>query len=145
MSFGNADLNVSLRVFGASPHKNSTVLFPLRYAVSVAAFNNAGAGPFSMPLFQDTREGARMDIECISLSFTLIDLGIELHLVPAFDSGPGTVPNSNTGHVIGFKERFHSQTRTPEEGPNSVECGAVTSSALRVSWQPIPPHKQAGR
>ena len=32
----------------------------------------------------------------------------------------------------------------PEEGPSSVECGGVTSSALRVSWQPIPPHKQAG-
>lgn len=32
----------------------------------------------------------------------------------------------------------------PEEGPSSVECGGVTSTALRVSWQPIPPHKQAG-
>ncbi|CAH0598254.1 unnamed protein product [Chrysodeixis includens] len=62
----------------------------VRYAVSIAAFNSAGAGPFSVPLFQDTREGA------------------------------------------------------PEEGPSSVECGGVTSTALRVSWQPIPPHKQAG-
>ncbi|KAF9423658.1 hypothetical protein HW555_000984 [Spodoptera exigua] len=62
----------------------------VRYAVSVAAFNSAGSGPFSIPLFQDTREGA------------------------------------------------------PEEGPSSVECGGVTSTALRVSWQPIPPHKQAG-
>lgn len=32
----------------------------------------------------------------------------------------------------------------PEEGPSSVECSGVTSTALRVSWQPIPPHKQAG-
>ncbi|CAH2058075.1 unnamed protein product, partial [Iphiclides podalirius] len=62
----------------------------VRYAVSIAAFNGAGAGPFSIALFQDTREGA------------------------------------------------------PEEGPSSVECGGVTSTALRVSWQPIPPHRQAG-
>ncbi|XP_049880957.1 Down syndrome cell adhesion molecule-like protein Dscam2 [Pectinophora gossypiella] len=62
----------------------------VRYSVSIAAFNGAGTGPFSIPLFQDTREGA------------------------------------------------------PEEGPSSVECGGVTSTALRVSWQPIPPHKQAG-
>ncbi|XP_047519223.1 Down syndrome cell adhesion molecule-like protein Dscam2 [Pieris napi] len=62
----------------------------VRYAVSVAAFNSAGNGPFSIALFEDTREGA------------------------------------------------------PEEGPTSVECGGVTSTALRVSWQPIPHHKQAG-
>ncbi|CAG4944890.1 unnamed protein product, partial [Parnassius apollo] len=62
----------------------------VRYAVSIAAFNGAGAGPFSIPLFQDTREGA------------------------------------------------------PEEGPSSVECSGVTSTALRISWQPIPPHRQAG-
>ncbi|XP_026316076.1 Down syndrome cell adhesion molecule-like protein Dscam2 [Hyposmocoma kahamanoa] len=68
----------------------SGLLKGVRYAVSIAAFNNAGTGPFSIPLFQDTREGA------------------------------------------------------PEEGPSSVECGGVTSTALRVSWQPIPPHKQAG-
>ncbi|CAH0714939.1 unnamed protein product, partial [Brenthis ino] len=74
--------------------KQETVITGLlkgvRYSVSIAAFNSAGNGPFSIPLFQDTREGA------------------------------------------------------PEEGPTSVECGGVTSTALRVSWQPIPPHKQAG-
>ncbi|KAJ2944823.1 hypothetical protein O0L34_g1715 [Tuta absoluta] len=74
--------------------KQETVITGLlkgvRYSVSVAAFNGAGTGPFSIPMFQDTREGA------------------------------------------------------PEEGPSSVECGGVTSTALRVSWQPIPPHKQAG-
>ncbi|XP_053620257.1 cell adhesion molecule Dscam2-like [Plodia interpunctella] len=74
--------------------KQETVITGLlkgvRYAVSVSAFNSAGIGPFSIPLFQDTREGA------------------------------------------------------PEEGPSSVECGGVTSTALRISWQPIPPHKQAG-
>ncbi|XP_028035363.1 Down syndrome cell adhesion molecule-like protein Dscam2 [Bombyx mandarina] len=68
----------------------SGLLKGVRYAVSIAAYNNAGTGPFSVPLFQDTREGA------------------------------------------------------PEDGPTSVECGGVTSTALRVSWQPIPPHKQAG-
>ncbi|CAG9792423.1 unnamed protein product [Diatraea saccharalis] len=74
--------------------KQETVITGLlkgvRYAVSIAAFNSAGMGPFSIPLFQDTREGA------------------------------------------------------PEEGPSAVECNGVTSTALRVSWQPIPPHKQAG-
>ncbi|XP_063834012.1 cell adhesion molecule Dscam1-like [Ostrinia nubilalis] len=74
--------------------KQETVITGLlkgvRYAVSIAAFNGAGSGPYSIPLFQDTREGA------------------------------------------------------PEEAPSSVECGGVTSSALRVSWQPIPPHRQAG-
>ncbi|KAL0810846.1 hypothetical protein ABMA28_010156 [Loxostege sticticalis] len=74
--------------------KQETVITGLlkgvRYAVSIAAFNGAGTGPYSIPLFQDTREGA------------------------------------------------------PEEGPSSVECSGVTSTALRVSWQPIPPHKQAG-
>ncbi|XP_061384730.1 cell adhesion molecule Dscam2-like [Danaus plexippus] len=68
----------------------SGLLKGVRYSVSIAAFNSAGNGPFSIPLFQDTREGA------------------------------------------------------PEEGPTSVECGGVTSSALRVSWQPIPVHRQAG-
>ncbi|XP_069355556.1 cell adhesion molecule Dscam2-like isoform X2 [Maniola hyperantus] len=68
----------------------SGLLKGVRYSVSIAAFNGAGNGPFSIPLFQDTREGA------------------------------------------------------PEEGPSSVECGGVTSTALRVSWQPIPPYKQAG-
>ncbi|KAJ0171775.1 hypothetical protein K1T71_012538 [Dendrolimus kikuchii] len=62
----------------------------VRYAVTVAAYNGAGTGPFSISMFQDTREGA------------------------------------------------------PEESPSSVECSGVTSTALRVSWQPIPPHKQAG-
>lgn len=41
----------------------------------------------------------------------------------------------------------YSKTRlfsAPEEGPTSVECGGVTSTALRISWQPIPPYKQAG-
>ncbi|KAL4716781.1 hypothetical protein ACJJTC_001937, partial [Scirpophaga incertulas] len=74
--------------------KQETVITGLlkgvRYSVTIAAFNSAGIGPFSVPIFQDTREGA------------------------------------------------------PEEGPSSVECGGVTSTALRVSWQPIPPHKQAG-
>ncbi|XP_045454942.1 Down syndrome cell adhesion molecule-like protein Dscam2 [Melitaea cinxia] len=68
----------------------SGLLKGVRYSVSIAAFNSAGNGPFSTPLFQDTREGA------------------------------------------------------PEEGPTSVECGGVTSTALRISWQPIPPYKQAG-
>lgn len=32
----------------------------------------------------------------------------------------------------------------PEEGPSAVECSATSSTSLRVSWQPIPLHKQAG-
>ncbi|XP_022837206.1 Down syndrome cell adhesion molecule-like protein Dscam2 [Spodoptera litura] len=54
-----------------------------RYSVSVAAFTNAGSGPFSLPVFQDTREGA------------------------------------------------------PEQAPSSVECTAVSSTSLRIGWQPI--------
>lgn len=34
----------------------------LRYAVSVAAFNGAGPGPYSVPLFQDTREGGKLPL-----------------------------------------------------------------------------------
>ncbi|KAJ8708410.1 hypothetical protein PYW07_010535 [Mythimna separata] len=37
----------------------SGLLKGVRYAVSVAAFNSAGSGPFSVPLFQDTREGGK--------------------------------------------------------------------------------------
>ncbi|KAL0810748.1 hypothetical protein ABMA28_010066 [Loxostege sticticalis] len=54
-----------------------------RYAVSISAFTNAGSGPFSLPILQDTREGA------------------------------------------------------PEHAPSSVECTAVSSTSLRVGWQPI--------
>lgn len=32
----------------------------IRYAVSIAAFNNAGTGPFSISIFQDTREGGKI-------------------------------------------------------------------------------------
>ncbi|XP_045762368.1 Down syndrome cell adhesion molecule-like protein Dscam2 [Maniola jurtina] len=59
-----------------------------RYAVSISAFNSAGSGPFSLPVFQDTMEGA------------------------------------------------------PEHAPSSVECTAVSSTSLRVGWQPIAIHGQ---
>ncbi|XP_045506912.1 Down syndrome cell adhesion molecule-like protein Dscam2 [Colias croceus] len=61
----------------------SGLLKNTRYAVSISAFNSAGAGPFSSPVFQETREGA------------------------------------------------------PESAPSSVECTAVSSTSLRVGWQPI--------
>ncbi|RVE41204.1 hypothetical protein evm_014145 [Chilo suppressalis] len=61
----------------------SGLLKNTRYAVSVSLFNNAGTGPFSLPVLQDTREGA------------------------------------------------------PEQAPPSVECTAVSSTSVRVGWQPI--------
>ncbi|XP_052752731.1 cell adhesion molecule Dscam2-like isoform X2 [Galleria mellonella] len=61
----------------------SGLLKNTRYAVSVSAFNSAGNGPFSLPVYQTTREGA------------------------------------------------------PEHPPSGVECRGVSSSSLRISWQPI--------
>ncbi|XP_048487145.1 Down syndrome cell adhesion molecule-like protein Dscam2 [Plutella xylostella] len=61
----------------------SNLLKNMRYAVSVSAFNLAGNGPYSLPVYQTTREGA------------------------------------------------------PEVAPSSVECRGVSSSSLRVAWQPI--------
>ncbi|KAL0810757.1 hypothetical protein ABMA28_010074 [Loxostege sticticalis] len=61
----------------------SGLLKNTRYAVTVSAFNSAGNGPFSLPVYQTTREGA------------------------------------------------------PEQPPSGVECRGVSSSSLRVSWQPI--------
>ncbi|XP_072946516.1 cell adhesion molecule Dscam2-like [Epargyreus clarus] len=61
----------------------SGLLKNTRYAVSLSAFNSAGSGPFSLPVYQDTMEGA------------------------------------------------------PEQAPSSVECTAVSSTSLRVGWQPI--------
>ncbi|XP_053620238.1 cell adhesion molecule Dscam2-like isoform X2 [Plodia interpunctella] len=54
-----------------------------RYSISVSAFTSAGSGPYSLPVYQDTREGA------------------------------------------------------PEQSPSSIECSAVSSTSLRVGWQPI--------
>ncbi|CAG9568530.1 unnamed protein product [Danaus chrysippus] len=72
--------------------KQETVISGLlkntRYAVSISAFNSAGSGPFSIPVFQDTMEGA------------------------------------------------------PEIAPSSVECTAVSSTSLRIGWQPIAIHEQ---
>ncbi|RVE53919.1 hypothetical protein evm_001322, partial [Chilo suppressalis] len=61
----------------------SGLLKNTRYAVTVSAFNSAGNGPFSLPVYQTTREGA------------------------------------------------------PEHPPPGVECRGVSSSSLRISWQPI--------
>ncbi|CAG9792462.1 unnamed protein product [Diatraea saccharalis] len=67
--------------------KQETILSGLfkntRYAITVSAFNSAGNGPFSLPVYQTTREGA------------------------------------------------------PEHPPSGVECRGVSSSSLRISWQPI--------
>ncbi|XP_022837454.1 Down syndrome cell adhesion molecule-like protein Dscam2 [Spodoptera litura] len=64
----------------------SGLLKNMRYAVSVSAFNSAGNGPFSLPVYQTTREGA------------------------------------------------------PELPPSGVECRGVSSSSLRIAWQPITAH-----
>ncbi|XP_046972753.1 Down syndrome cell adhesion molecule-like protein Dscam2 [Vanessa cardui] len=56
--------------------KQETVLSGLlknaRYAVSVSAFNSAGNGPFSLPVYQTTREGAPerapAGVECVGAS-----------------------------------------------------------------------------
>ncbi|KAG6461797.1 hypothetical protein O3G_MSEX012863, partial [Manduca sexta] len=61
----------------------SGLLKNMRYAVSVSAFNAAGNGPFSVPVYQATREGA------------------------------------------------------PEQSPSDVECRGVSSTSLRLAWQPI--------
>ncbi|KAJ0171737.1 hypothetical protein K1T71_012500 [Dendrolimus kikuchii] len=64
----------------------SGLLKNVRYAVSVSAFNSAGSGPFSLPVYQTTREGA------------------------------------------------------PEQPPSGVECRGVSSTSLRIAWQPISAH-----
>ncbi|XP_072946504.1 cell adhesion molecule Dscam2-like [Epargyreus clarus] len=64
----------------------SGLLKNTRYAVSISAFNSAGNGPFSLPVYQTTREGA------------------------------------------------------PEQPPLGVECRGVSSSSLRIAWQPITSH-----
>ncbi|XP_045455086.1 Down syndrome cell adhesion molecule-like protein Dscam2 [Melitaea cinxia] len=58
--------------------KQETVLSGLlkntRYAVSVSAFNSAGSGPYSLPVYQTTREGAPEEppagVECVGASST---------------------------------------------------------------------------
>ncbi|CAH4032299.1 unnamed protein product [Pieris brassicae] len=61
----------------------SGLLKNTRYAVSISAFNSAGNGPFSLAVYQTTREGA------------------------------------------------------PENPPSSVECRGVSSTSVRIAWQPI--------
>ncbi|XP_064074648.1 cell adhesion molecule Dscam1-like [Vanessa tameamea] len=81
----------TLKVTQQSGKQETTIsglLKNTRYAVSISAFNSAGSGPFSLPVFQDTMEGA------------------------------------------------------PEHAPASVECTAVSSTSLRVGWQPIAIHGQ---
>ncbi|CAG9564399.1 unnamed protein product [Danaus chrysippus] len=63
--------------------KQETVISGLlkntRYAVSISAFNTAGSGPFSIPVFQDTMEGAPeiapSSVECTAVSFTSLRIG----------------------------------------------------------------------
>nr|XP_032521921.1 Down syndrome cell adhesion molecule-like protein Dscam2 [Danaus plexippus plexippus] len=58
--------------------KQETILTSLlkntRYAISVSAFNAAGNGPFSLPVYQTTREGAPEEppsgVECVGASST---------------------------------------------------------------------------
>ncbi|XP_073960738.1 cell adhesion molecule Dscam1-like [Choristoneura fumiferana] len=57
----------------------SGLLKNTRYAVSVAGFTSAGSGPFSIPVFQDTREGAPeqapLSPECAAVSPTSLRVG----------------------------------------------------------------------
>ncbi|XP_061704982.1 cell adhesion molecule Dscam2-like [Cydia pomonella] len=57
----------------------SGLLKNTRYAVSIAAFTSAGSGPFSIPVFQDTREGAPeqapLAVECTAVSPTSLRVG----------------------------------------------------------------------
>ncbi|CAK1547627.1 unnamed protein product [Leptosia nina] len=67
----------------------SGLLKNTRYAVSISAFNNAGSGPFSLPVFQETREGvldlneifliapesAPSSVECTAVSPTSLRIG----------------------------------------------------------------------
>ncbi|XP_060807716.1 cell adhesion molecule Dscam2 [Amyelois transitella] len=84
---GNEDTDTRTLKVSQQSGKQETLLSGLlkntRYSVSVSAFTSAGSGPFSLPVFQDTREGA------------------------------------------------------PEQSPSSIECAAVSSTSLRVGWQPI--------
>ncbi|XP_037299251.1 Down syndrome cell adhesion molecule-like protein Dscam2 [Manduca sexta] len=57
----------------------SGLLKNTKYAVSVSAFTSAGSGPFSLPVFQDTREGAPeqapSSVECTATSSTSLRVG----------------------------------------------------------------------
>ncbi|VVD02990.1 unnamed protein product [Leptidea sinapis] len=49
----------SVKVFSKQDTIITSLLKGVRYAVSVAAFNGADTGPYSIPIFEDTREGGR--------------------------------------------------------------------------------------
>nr|XP_021209307.1 Down syndrome cell adhesion molecule-like protein Dscam2 isoform X1 [Bombyx mori] len=57
----------------------SGLLKNTRYAVSISAFTSAGSGPFSLPVFRDTREGAPeqapSSVECTAVSPTSLRIG----------------------------------------------------------------------
>ncbi|KAJ2944874.1 hypothetical protein O0L34_g1763 [Tuta absoluta] len=64
----------------------SGLLKNTRYGVSIAAFTNAGTGPFSLPMYQDTREGAPeqapSSVECAAVSPTSLRIGWQPIVLP---------------------------------------------------------------
>ncbi|XP_049881130.1 Down syndrome cell adhesion molecule-like protein Dscam2 [Pectinophora gossypiella] len=64
----------------------SGLLKNTRYSVSVAAFTSAGSGPFSLPVYQDTREGAPeqapSSVECTAVSATSLRVGWQPIVLP---------------------------------------------------------------
>ncbi|XP_045762369.1 Down syndrome cell adhesion molecule-like protein Dscam2 isoform X1 [Maniola jurtina] len=73
---GGNDSQTKLVKVTSRKGKQETILSGLlkntRYAVSVSAFNSAGNGPFSLPVYQTTREGAPEEapssVECVGSS-----------------------------------------------------------------------------
>ncbi|KAJ0171731.1 hypothetical protein K1T71_012494 [Dendrolimus kikuchii] len=70
----------------------SGLLKNTRYAVAVSAFTSAGSGPFSLPVFQDTREGAPeqspSSVECTAVSSTSLRVGWQAIVLPGQGSSP---------------------------------------------------------
>ncbi|XP_068623974.1 cell adhesion molecule Dscam1-like [Battus philenor] len=64
---------------GKQETKITGLLKNTRYAVTISAFNSAGSGPFSLPVFQDTMEGAPehapTSVECTAISSTSLRVG----------------------------------------------------------------------
>lgn len=115
-------------------HKMDTISnlnFCFRYAVTISAFNSAGSGPFSLPVYQDTMEGGNKSWTNFSVLLS------NLHINIIYEWG-----FSFSLYDILTSEFPIPQFVAPEHAPASVECTAVSSTSLRVGWQPIAIHGQ---
>ncbi|KAF9820929.1 hypothetical protein SFRURICE_015766, partial [Spodoptera frugiperda] len=102
-----------------------------RYSVSVAAFTNAGSGPFSLPVFQDTREGAPeqapSSVECTAVSSTSLRIGWQ----------PIGIPGQGSS-LVGYTVLFATEVPGP---PADIKVLVLSSSSLLVSWKrPLHPN-----